>query len=96
MVLVRKLQNNKIRVRSAGIVTRRRSNVEWIYFSFNTFGGFLLLFASQILDTYIRSQWPLKYIFNEEFLVHLFTIQICSVLQAKKACISAFRNKKQI
>ena len=33
---------------------------------------------------------------NEEFLVPLFTIQICSVFAAKKACISAFRNKKQI
>ena len=32
---------------------------------------------------------------NEEFLVPLFTIQICSVFAAKKACISAFRNKQK-
>ena len=31
----------------------------------------------------LEAAWPLKFIFNEEFLVHLFTIQICSVLPAK-------------
>ena len=39
--------------------------------------------------------WLLKYILNEEFMVHLFTIQLCSVFAAKMACISAFRNKNR-
>ena len=32
---------------------------------------------------------------NEEFLVPLFIIQICSVFAAKKACISAFEPKNR-
>ena len=53
-------------------------------------------FLKQFVLNPLEAAWPLKNIFNAEFLVHLFTIQICSVLQAKKACISAFRNKTQI